>query len=133
MVFIPKSVGKDKLNIRWKEGIWLGVREDSGESLVGTVDGVLKVRSYRRRAGDTLRWNDSLLDGFKGVPWEPTPGRDSIEPQIKIGLPEGDEVISETVEAKKQEFGLKRSWRIERSDVKSTLFKRKFERRFLKC
>ena len=32
----PKSKGKDKLNTRWESGIWLGIREESGEVIVGT-------------------------------------------------------------------------------------------------
>ena len=30
----PKSAGKDKLNTRWGEGVWLGVKEESGETLI---------------------------------------------------------------------------------------------------
>ena len=47
----PKSVGKDKLHSRWGEGVWFGVREESGETLIGTREGVIKVRTFRRKAG----------------------------------------------------------------------------------
>ena len=36
----PKSKGKMKADYRWLNGIWLGVREESGEYVVGTPDGV---------------------------------------------------------------------------------------------
>ncbi len=38
------SVGKDKLDTRWEVGVWLGIRAESGESLIGTSDGVVKAR-----------------------------------------------------------------------------------------
>eukprot|EP00974_Lingulodinium_polyedra_P066499 6436566-Lingulodinium_polyedra.AAC.1 len=41
----PKSRGKTCLGSRWGEGIWVGMRAESGEAMIGTQDGVLKVRS----------------------------------------------------------------------------------------
>ncbi len=34
------SAGNDKFVVRWREGVLLGVRLESGESLIGTSDGV---------------------------------------------------------------------------------------------
>ena len=76
----PKSAGRDKLNTRWSTGVWLGVREESGEPLIGTAAG--KVRGIRRRAGGA-RLNKEVFDSIRGSPWEPVPGRDSIEPPDK--------------------------------------------------
>lgn len=84
---MPKSVGVNKLNSRWKAGVWLGIKEDSGKTLIGTKEGFIKVRSIRRRAGN-LKWDVEMLESMKGLPWQPVPGRDSIEPSIKIGVPE---------------------------------------------
>ncbi len=41
------SAGKDKFDARWKEGVWLGVRLESGESLIGTDEGVVTARDFR--------------------------------------------------------------------------------------
>ena len=38
----PKSKGKQKANYRWDESIFLGIREESGECLVGNERGVIK-------------------------------------------------------------------------------------------
>ena len=46
----PTSRGL-KLQSRWGGGIWLGVRDESNEAYVGTPEGVLKVRTIRRKAG----------------------------------------------------------------------------------
>ena len=51
-----KSVGRDKFDSRWEDGIWLGIREESGEHIIGTKDGVLKARTIRRRATKEERW-----------------------------------------------------------------------------
>ena len=32
---IPKSKGKNKLRSRWASGVWLGIREESGEAIIG--------------------------------------------------------------------------------------------------
>ena len=41
----PKSEGKYKADVRWEDGIWLGIRDRTGETLVGTPDGIVNVRS----------------------------------------------------------------------------------------
>ena len=46
----PKTKGINKFENRWDTGIWLGTRDESGEHLIGLPDGVIKVRSFRRKA-----------------------------------------------------------------------------------
>ena len=48
----PNTRGKDKFEVRWEEGLWLGIHEQSNEVIIGTDKGVLKARDVRRRA-----WN----------------------------------------------------------------------------
>ena len=52
----PKTEGKNKGESRWGEGIWLGIREESGEYIIGTQKGVIKVRTIRRRGSHQERW-----------------------------------------------------------------------------
>ncbi len=40
----PGIAGKSKLESRYETGVWLGFRDRSGESYIGTNKGVLKVR-----------------------------------------------------------------------------------------
>jgi hypothetical protein len=68
------SAGKDKFDVRWREGVWLGVRMESGESLIGTDGGVVKARDFRRKAENGGRWSVAEFDKFVGFPWEPYPG-----------------------------------------------------------
>lgn len=88
------------MNCRWKAGRWFGIRKESAETVIGTKEGVIKVRTTRRRAGDRLNCDIELLRGRKGLPWKPVPGRDSIEPPIKIGIPEEDKKIMKPVDTR---------------------------------
>ena len=39
--------GRDKLDSRWEQGVWLGVKDTSGEIIIGTPDGVVKARDFK--------------------------------------------------------------------------------------
>ena len=80
------------MNTRWGSGVWMGIREESNEAFIGTADGVIKTRSIRRKAGDQ-RWDKELFNSIKGTPWEPIPGRNTIEVPISVRIPEEDKVI----------------------------------------
>ena len=85
MVFETKeSCGKKKFASRWETAIWLGIREESGEVIVGTSDGVIKVRTVRRKGSEEERWNIVQLNEMKGTPWEPQLGVDTSEIYSKI-------------------------------------------------
>ena len=38
----PGTKGKDKLRSRWEKGIWVGLLDETGETIVGTSEGVIK-------------------------------------------------------------------------------------------
>jgi hypothetical protein len=80
----PRTKGKMKLRSRWASGIWLGIREESGEVIIGTSEGVIKVRTVRRKGSHVERWCAVQLDAMQGTPWEPQPGVDSVEIFSKI-------------------------------------------------
>ena len=44
------SVGKGKFETRWREAVWLGVQMESGESLIGTGEGVVKARDLGKKS-----------------------------------------------------------------------------------
>ena len=56
--------------------------EESNETIVGTVDGVLKVRSIQRRPVEE-RWEIEELQRVQGAPWEPIPGHPEREIRSK--------------------------------------------------
>ena len=80
----PRTKGKNKGESRWGEGICLGIREESGEYIIGTQKGVIEVRTVRRRGSHEERWKFQDFIEMKGTPWEPIPGKRSDEIQIRI-------------------------------------------------
>ena len=43
------SAGKGKFNVIWEDGIWLGVIHESGETIVGAEQGIIKAKDFRRQ------------------------------------------------------------------------------------
>ena len=82
-----ESEGKDKGESRWREGIFLGIRGESGELIVGTNEGTVKARTLRRHGREEDRWKTESWDKICGVPWECIPGRRGVEivPDVKDG------------------------------------------------
>ncbi len=74
----PLSTEKKKtisgLDPQWKDGIWLGIRDESNEVYVGTKNGVVIARSIMRKPGPD-KWDKKQLDEMQGLPWEPIPGK----------------------------------------------------------
>ena len=68
--------------------VFPGIREESGEVIVGTKEGVLKARSFKRKGSAEERWNAEEILGVVGVPWEPIPGKGSIQLRTHIRFPE---------------------------------------------
>ena len=69
-----ESVGKEKSESRWSEGIFVGIKEETGEMMIGTKEGVERARTFRRFADEGDRWRKEDLEEMKGVPWELIPG-----------------------------------------------------------
>ena len=43
------SAGRNKFDVRWLDGVWLGIKLESGESIIGTAEGIVKARDFRRK------------------------------------------------------------------------------------
>ncbi len=59
---IPGSVGTDKFEIRWQEGAWLGIRDESAGVIRGTNSGMIKAKGFRREGMDSARWKKDQLN-----------------------------------------------------------------------
>ena len=81
------STGINKMDCRWETGIWVGMKDDSNESIVSTKDGCLKTRDIKRFGDMDDRWNVDFFKEVKGVPWEPIPGSKSVEVKVIINIP----------------------------------------------
>ncbi len=82
------SAGRDKFDVRWREGVWLGIELERGESVISTKEGVVKPRDFRRKPENGGRWSVEDFDKFVGVAWEPYPGaKGGCELRSKVRLP----------------------------------------------
>ena len=77
--------GDDKLESKWKDGVYVGLRMRSGELLVATEDSIVKARSWCRKP-EAERWNKEALSKIKGVPWEPVPGQGRTQIKSRITI-----------------------------------------------
>jgi len=117
--YLPaNSVGKNKFETRWREGVWLGVRMESGEAIIGTSEGVLKARDFRRKPENGGRWNKDDFNKFVGVPWELYPGiKGSVEIRSKVRLPQEPAEVARPV-AGRDEY-VPRRFRIQKGDLQA--------------
>ena len=76
--WLPAGKRKSTLDMKWQEGIYLGIVRRSDESLVGMTDGVVKARSIRRMTTDN-RSDAQLFNSIRGTPWQPVPGKSSAD------------------------------------------------------
>ena len=84
----PGIIGRDKLDVRWESGIWPGIRDESGEIIIGTEKEILKARSFRRKPMSERR-DKRALSNMKGLPWEPIPGygQREIKSSVYVRMP----------------------------------------------
>ena len=83
-----------------KWNIFIGIRDESGEYLVGTPEGVIKVRSIRRKGSEEERWNWEEIEKVKGLPWQPTPGVQGYDIRPTTMIPDKGEKPSEGAKVK---------------------------------
>ena len=92
------------------------MRDESGEYIIGTNRGVLKVRSVRRKGSHEDRWDVKQLDEMKGTPWEPVPGSPGTEMTSRIAPDREEREVIPREEGEIRDARLK-EFRIERRDV----------------
>ena len=72
----------------------MGIREESGELIVGIPEGIVKARDFRRHGVFEERWNIQKSDSFRGIPWATIPGREMDDIKSRIDLPPRGALIS---------------------------------------
>ena len=98
------------------------MKEDTGEHLIGTKEGVMKARTIRRKGSKEERWDKTKLDEMRGLPWNPV--RRELEEErreVRMDLPGQEEPIHEeplTEDKKEQGPMERRRFQIKVSDVR---------------
>ena len=57
---LNKHKGRNKFDIKWESGVWLGHARDSNEMLIGTSMGVIRCYACRRMP-ETERWDREAI------------------------------------------------------------------------
>ena len=68
----------NRMNLRYKFGVWLGVRNNSAECFIGTAEGVFTAREGRRLEPQS-RWDKEAVHNVIGVLWRLTDGRWTVD------------------------------------------------------
>ena len=66
----PGAARQAKLDPKWQDGAFIGIRDRGDEMLIMTTSGVYKTRNVRRRP-ELERWDFEFLMTLKGAPVEP--------------------------------------------------------------
>ena len=86
--FMPRQA---KLDPKWQDGAFIGIRDRSDEMLIMTTSGVYKTRNVRRRP-ESERWDFEFLMTLKGTPWNPNPAAgemaaDALPADMAVPMP----------------------------------------------
>ena len=63
---------RSKLDSRWQSGVYLGIRLQSTEKIVGTSQGIFVVQSLKRKP-EGQQWDSTLVAAVRGLPWKTSP------------------------------------------------------------
>ena len=110
-----KNNKKGKLESNWEPGVFLGIREESSEAVIGTPDGVVKARSFRRKGSEETRWDKDNILAVQGLPWQPDPKIQTYDIRSRVGV--RVEQPSEVQVGETREF-VSRRFKILKKDLK---------------
>ena len=87
----PGGARQAKLDPKWQDGAFIGIRDRSDEMLIMTPSGVYKSRNVRRRP-ELERWDFEFLATLKGTPWIPNPeagemAADALPADMEVPMP----------------------------------------------
>lgn len=80
-----KHLELGKAEARWDTGVFLGFKINSGEKVIATKDGIIKVRSIKRKL-ESERWNPIEHSWINQYPWKPY--HNSEEDEVHIRPPQ---------------------------------------------
>ena len=74
------------------------------ETLIGTSEGVIKLRSARRMGSKEEWWNEERPEGTQGTPGEPTPGSEGNEVKFRVNFREEGRELTGPKKGKKSRW-----------------------------
>ena len=112
-----KHLDLGKAEARWIPGVFIGMKLNSGEKVVATENGIIKVRSIRRRL-EFERWNIEEHQWINKFPWRPYSNSEEDEVHIRPPQPvTPDAVHGESVQRQRDGDPVPRPFSITRKDL----------------
>ena len=81
-----KHLEMGKAEARWIPGVFIGMKMNSGEKLIATETGIIKVRTIRRQL-EAERWNVEQHQWINKFPWRPYSNSNEDEVHIRPPQP----------------------------------------------
>ena len=97
--------------------VWLGVMDESNETIIGTSQGVVKCRDIKRLSDVEDRWNAERVLEVQGTPWQTIPGRKGVQIPVKVPMAEESTAAPPPVEEGEPAVRIKRRSKLQRQDV----------------
>ena len=72
-----------KIEVRWEEGIYLGMCWRTGGMFIGVGEEVILVHAIRRTPYEE-RWRPYLISSIKCVPWQMRPGHAQADHDVRV-------------------------------------------------
>ena len=82
---MDKNKGRNKFDVKWEEGVWLGHARDTNEMLIGTPTGVVRTYACKRKP-EAERWSADAVDAIQGTPSKPNPKKAGLYIPIRVPL-----------------------------------------------
>ena len=106
----PGGARQAKLDPKWQDRAFIGIRDRSDEMLIMTTSGMHKTRNVRRRP-ESDRWDFEFLMTLKGTPWNPNPAAgemaaDALPEDMAVPMPVPAPVPQEGSAVVQQDRGL---------------------------
>ncbi len=83
---------ENKLDVKWGEGFFLGVRWRTGEMIVGNAEGIHKASAIKR-VGGHRRWDGGGRRQVRGLPWRWNPDSEEEIAEAKARYLREDELV----------------------------------------
>ena len=116
----PGGARQAKLDPKWQDGTFIGIRDRSDEMLIMTTSGVYKTRNVRRRP-ESERWDFEFLMTLRGTLWNPNlaageMAADALPADMAVPMPAPAPVPQVVVEAAPVDRAVSRVY-IKKADV----------------
>lgn len=94
---------QNKAAPEWSEGDWLGPATGSSETLIGTLEEIVRASSVKRH-DPSQRWDKEMVNGMQGAPQQPDPSKPGLRIPVRIRMDPPAEVDMPELRQQREEY-----------------------------